>query len=68
MEKLTPFVRIALYYISGRLGAAGLPAEATAIISNDPIMLEVVTNIASLALVSLVMIWWRVAKKLGLST
>lgn len=68
MEKLTPFVRIALYYIAGRLGAAGLPAEATAIISNDPIMLEVVTNIASLALVGLVIVWWRVAKRLGLST
>lgn len=68
MEKLTPFVRIALYYIAGRLGSAGLPVEAVGIISSDPILLEVATNVASLAIVGVVMVWWRVAKRLGLST
>lgn len=64
MDKLTPFIRIALYYLAGRLAAAGLPPQAVDIVGNDPIVLEV----ASLAVVGVVMLWWRLAKRMGWST
>lgn len=68
MEKATPFIRIALYYIAGRLGAAGLPPGAVAIIGSDPVLLEVVQTTISLFVVGVVMLWWRIAKRMGWST
>lgn len=68
MEKLTPFVRIALYYVAGKLSMAGLPPEAVNIIGNDPVLLEVATAGVSLIIVGLTILWWRIAKRLGLST
>lgn len=68
MPEITPFLRIALYYLAGRLGSAGLPPEALHIISNDPMVLEVLNNLISLGVVGLVMVWWRIAKRFGWAT
>lgn len=68
MEKATPFIRIFLYYVAGRLGALGLPQEAVNIIGNDPMLLEAVSWGISFVMVGAVMLWWRIAKRLGWST
>lgn len=68
MDKATPFIRIALYYLAGRLGALGLPHEAVQIIGNDPVLLEVVSIVISFVCVGAVMIWWRIAKRFGWAT
>lgn len=67
-QEMSPFVRIALYYLAGRLGAAGLPPEAVSIITDDPVLLGVITNLASVAMVGVVMLWWRIAKRFGWAT
>lgn len=60
-EKLSPFIRIALYILTGWLGGLGVDAEAIELIRTDPAILAAITG----AVVSL---WYATAKWRGWST
>lgn len=62
---LQPFIRIALYILAGWLSGFGLPEEAEGIITTDPVVLEVVTQLVAALIASLAVLWWRIAKRLG---
>lgn len=68
MTEITPLVRIGLYILAGWLSAHGLPPQAQAVLTTDPAMIELTTQLVAAAVAGVSLIWWRVAKRLGWST
>lgn len=68
MSELIPFVRILLYILAGYLLDRGLPPHAADIITNDPVVADVVANILAVAIAGLTVAWWRIAKRFGWAT
>lgn len=68
VTELEPVIRIGLFVASGYLIRDGLPPEIGTYIANDPIVLEVVSQVIGYAVAGLTLIWWQVAKALGRAT
>ena len=68
MNELLPFVRILLYVVSGYLLNNGLPPEAAKIITHDPLVAEVVSNVLAALIAGGTLLWWRLAKRFGWAT
>jgi hypothetical protein len=68
MTELVPWVRILLYIVAGYLLNKGLPPQAASIITDDPLVLEAVSNFLAGAITILTVMWWRLAKRFGWAT
>lgn len=68
MTEITPFVRIGLYILAGWLSAHGLPHGAGEVLTTDPAMIELATQLVAAAIAGVSLIWWRVARRFGWST
>ncbi|MHA7852184.1 hypothetical protein [Roseovarius sp.] len=63
-----PLIRIGLYILAGWLSAHGLPPQAVAILSTDPAMIELASQLAAALVASVSLVWWRIAKRIGGAT
>lgn len=68
LADLQPLIRIGLYILAGWLAGYGLPPQAAAIISTDPAVLELVSQIIATLVTAASLWWWRIAKRTGGAT
>lgn len=68
MNELQPLIRIACYIAAGYLAKAGLPPEVVGIVSTDPHFAELLGQAVAAVLAGGALLWWRLAKRLGLAT
>lgn len=67
-SELQPIIRIGLYILAGYMARAGLPPEVTSIVTTDPAMAELFGHALGGVIAGVALIWWRIAKRLGLAT
>lgn len=68
MKEITPLIRIALYVLAGWLAGRGLPPQAVAIITGDPAIAGLVTEVLAALMFAVAALWWRLAKRFGWAT
>lgn len=68
ISELQPFIRIALYMVAGYLARAGLPQNVVDVVTTDPAFAEVIGQVLAAVIAGVTLLWWRIAKRLGLAT
>lgn len=68
MKEITPLIRIALYIIAGWLAGHGMPPQAVAIITGDPTIAVLVSDVLAAIIIAVAALWWRLAKRFGWAT
>jgi len=63
-----PIIRISLYVLAGWLAGRGLPQPIADYISNDPTVVEMVSEIVAGVVGAVTVTWWRIARRFGWAT